>query len=180
MPNDVNGVPDEPTDLEKGQAYLDSWRCIVGHTGVGLGATFFHYGIESDFGGVRFNILPNGKKRLVYYSLASAWNAPAPTNTPPRITSMSIPSSTALRAGQAFTVDAAVSDPDGDPVTYAVFVSGKYANGSGALTAASFTRNGGTFQVTAPTTPGVWKAYVFAEDGRGNVDIETRSFRVVN
>lgn len=179
VPDDVNGVPDEPTDLEKGQAYVDSWQCILGHEDVGLGATFFHYGIEGDFGGVWFNVIPGGNKRLGYYSIAQAWGALAGANTPPRITSMEIPGSTQIVAGSSFTVNAAVSDPDGDPLTYFVFFNSKYVNGSGGLAAAPFTRSGGSLQVTAPQTLGVWKAYVFVEDGRGNVGVETRSFRVV-
>jgi len=38
---------------------------------------------------------------------------------------------------------------------------------------------GNTFTVTAPPATGVWKVYVYAYDGHGNVGIETRSFNVV-
>ncbi len=45
---------------------------------------------------------------------------------------------------------------------------------------ATFTQTGnGTFTVTAPDGLGVWKVYVYAYDGHGNVGIETRSFKVV-
>jgi type II secretory pathway pseudopilin PulG len=38
---------------------------------------------------------------------------------------------------------------------------------------------GGRLRVTAPDRPGVWKIYVKAGDGHGNVGVESRSVRVV-
>jgi hypothetical protein len=84
-------------------------------------------------------------------------------------------------AGGTFTVSAAVSDPNGDPIHYNLMLSNKYVSGGGTgLQYASFTQTGtSTFSVTAPQTMGVWKVYVYAYDGQGNVGIETRSFNVV-
>ncbi|MFD2026762.1 discoidin domain-containing protein [Promicromonospora aerolata] len=181
VPDDANGVPEEPTDLEKERAYVDSWRCLREHDGVALGATFFHYGIEGDFGGVWFNILPGDNKRLGYYSIARAWGVDTSAmNTPPRISAMTVPGSTAVEAGERFTVSLDVTDPDGDPITSNVMLNSKYINNAGGIAQAEFTQTApGTFQVTAPEMLGVWKVYVFAEDGNGNVGVETRSFRVV-
>jgi hypothetical protein len=92
---------------------------------------------------------------------------------------MTVPNSGSVVAGSTFTVNAAASDPNGDPITYNVLLNSKYVNDSGGLAPATFTRSGSTFSVTAPQTLGVWKVYVFAEDGKGNVGVETRSFRVV-
>ncbi len=75
---------------------------------------------------------------------------------------------------------AAASDPDGDPIRYNLMYSDKYISGSTALHHVTFNETGpGSFSVTAPQTLGVWKVYVYAFDGHGNVGIETRSFRVV-
>jgi hypothetical protein len=181
VPDDANGVPEEPTDLEKGAAYVDSWRCLREHEGVSLGATFFHYGIEGDFGGVWFNILPGDNKRLGYYSIARAWGVDTSRmNTPPRISAMDVPGSTAVEAGEQFTVSVDMTDPDGDQITPNVMLNSKYINDAGGIAQAEFTQTApGTFRVTAPEMLGVWKVYVFAEDGKGNVGVETRSFRVV-
>jgi hypothetical protein len=92
---------------------------------------------------------------------------------------MTVPNSGSVVAGSTFTVNAAATDPNGDPITYNVLLNSKYVNNSGGLAPATFTRSGTTFSVTAPQTLGVWKVYVFAEDGKGNVGVETRSFRVV-
>jgi len=67
VPDDANGVPAEPTDVQKRDGYPAAWNCLMAHDGVALGATLFHYGTEQDFGGVWFNLLPGNEKRLSYY-----------------------------------------------------------------------------------------------------------------
>jgi hypothetical protein len=85
-----------------------------------------------------------------------------------------------VAAGSTVPVSVGVSDPNGDPIHYNVMFSNKYITGGTGLSWATFTQTGnGTFNVTAPSGLGVWKVYVYAYDGQGNVGIETRSFKVV-
>ncbi|MFF0072748.1 discoidin domain-containing protein [Streptomyces sp. NPDC005494] len=181
VPDDAHGVPDEPTDVAKAEGYSRAWQCVTGHSGMALGATLFHYGTEYDFGGVWFNLLPAGQKRLAYYAVKKAYGADTSgDNTPPVITGMSVDHASAVQAGKPFTVKAQVTDPDGDPLTHQVLLGSKYVDGSGQLDDARFTDKGnGTFELTAPDRLGVWKVYLKTTDGKGNVGIETRSFRVV-
>ncbi|MFF8675244.1 discoidin domain-containing protein [Streptomyces sp. NPDC015242] len=181
VPDDANGIPDEPTDAQKAEGYTKAWNCVTGHRGVALGATLFHYGTEHDFGGVWFNLLPDGLKRLSYYAVKRAYTGTAGTdNTPPVISAMAVSPASSAPAGGEFTVRADVRDPDGDPVTHRIFLSGNYANGDKRLVEASWRSTGnGTFAVTAPEKLGVWKVYLQAEDGRGNAGIETKSVKVV-
>jgi hypothetical protein len=178
---DVNGIPDQGTDRDNAAGYTTAWRCVQEHPGVALGATLFNYGTETDFGGIWFNLLPGGERRLAWHAVAAAYGAPAAQgrNTPPVFTAMTVAGSTAVVAGSTFRVDTTVSDPDGDALTYDVRLNSKNVDGSGALAAATATRSGTSFTVTAPQALGVHKVYVFARDGRGNVGVETRSFRVV-
>nr|WP_249024817.1 MULTISPECIES: discoidin domain-containing protein [Actinoalloteichus] len=176
--DDANGVPQEPTDLEKRAGYTEAWDCLTGHEGVALGGTLFHYGLEEDFGGVWFNLLPGGQKRLSYDAVVEAYGGTPRANTPPVITDLRLSRTQDVPAGGTFTVAVDVSDPDGDPIAYDIRFNAKYIDGSGALVPADFTGSG-PFTVTAPQQLGVWKVYVVAEDGQGNVGIETRSFRVV-
>ncbi|MFI9012293.1 discoidin domain-containing protein [Actinosynnema sp. NPDC053489] len=177
VPDDVNGVPDEPTDVQKRDGYTRAWNCITGHTGVSLGGTLFHYGTEYDFGAVWFNLTPAGKKRLSFYAVQQAFGGATPANTPPVITAMNLPTSVA--AGARLDVDVAASDPNGDPITWSAAFNSKYVDNSGALAGTPVQVNGNRLTVTAPDRLGVWKVYVMAEDGRGNIGIETRSVRVV-
>ncbi len=182
VPDDVNGVPDQGTDQDNADGYTQAWDCIRDHPGVALGATLFHYGTEGDFGGIWFNIAPGGNKRLSYYAVAEAYggSAAAPgTNRPPTFSQMTVRDSTAVVAGSTVTIDALVSDPDGDPLTYHLFYNSTYVDGAGGLQWVEHSRAGSTFTLRAPQVLGVWKVYGFAEDGRGNVGVETRSLRVV-
>ncbi|MFE2021478.1 discoidin domain-containing protein [Streptomyces sp. NPDC059499] len=181
VPDDANGVPDEPTDVQKADGYTKAWGCVTGHQGVALGATLFHYGLEHDFGGVWFNLVPDGLKRLSYYAVKKAYaGSTSGDNTPPVITGMGVAQASAAPAGKEFTVRADVRDPDGDPVTYKIFLSGNYASGDKRLVEAQWRSTGnGTFAVTAPEKLGVWKVYIQAEDGRGNAGIDTKSVKVV-
>lgn len=181
VPDDVNGVPDEPTDTQKADGYTKAWSCVTGHQGVALGATLFHYGTEHDFGGVWFNLVPGGLKRLSYYAVTRAYTgSTAADNTPPVLSDMTASPVSSAPAGGEFTVHTDVRDPDGDPITYKVLLSGNYATGDKSLVPAQWRSTGnGNFTVTAPQKLGVWKVYVQAEDGHGNAGIEAKSVRVV-
>ncbi|MGW6204481.1 discoidin domain-containing protein [Streptomyces sp. NPDC055089] len=181
VPNDANGIPEQKTDVQTAEGYTTAWNCITGHQGVALGATMFHYGIEHDFGGIWFNLLPDGLKRLSYYAVKKAYTgSTAGDNTPPVISNMAVDKASNAPAGGEFTVRANVSDPQNDPLTYKVFLSGNYANGDKRLVEAQWRSTGnGTFAVTAPEKLGVWKVYIQAEDGHGNAGIETKSVKVV-
>ncbi|MEU8265242.1 discoidin domain-containing protein [Micromonospora sp. NPDC048999] len=180
VPNDVNGVPDEPSDLAKRDGYTASWNAILSHPGVALGATEFHYGLENDFGGVWLNTFTGGWRRLGYHALKKAYTGQTSANTPPEITAMTVGTPTAVPAGGTFTVSSTATDPQGDLIRYQVMVGDKHITGNTGLTNVSFVETApGQFTVRAPDRLGVWKVYVYAYDGQGNVGIEQRSFRVV-
>jgi len=180
VPNDVNGVPTEPSDLQKRAQYTASWNAIKGHPGVALGATEFHYGLENDFGGVWLNTFTGGWRRLGYYALQQAYTGTAAANTPPEISAMTVGNQTAVPAGGQFTVSTTASDPNGDPIRYNLMYSNKHITGGTGFSHVAYLQTGaGQFIATAPETTGVWKVYVYAYDGKGNVGIEQRSFKVV-
>jgi hypothetical protein len=179
VPNDVNGVPTEPTDLQKRDGYTASWNALKGHPGVALGGTEFHYGLENDFGGVWLNTFTGGWHRLGYHALQKAYTGVAAANTPPEITGMTVSNQTAVPAGGTFTVNVSAADPQGDAIRYNLMYSDKHITGGTGLTNVRFTQSGNSFTVTAPEQLGVWKIYVYAYDGHGNVGIEQRSIKVV-
>ncbi|MGH4031621.1 discoidin domain-containing protein [Actinomycetota bacterium Odt1-20B] len=180
--DDANGVPQEPTDRAKAEGYAKAWNCVTGHKGVALGATMFHYGTEGDFGGVWFNLLPAGQKRLSYYAVKKAYGADtAHDNTPPVITELGVDGDAGqVPAGRDLTLTAKVTDPDGDVLSYEVLGNSMYIDKAKELKPLPFTDQGsGRLKVTAPDRTGVWKIYVKVTDGKGNVGVETRSVRVV-
>ncbi|MFD3579153.1 discoidin domain-containing protein [Streptomyces sp. NPDC058644] len=182
VPDDANGAPQEPTDQAKAAGYTKAWDCVTGHRGVALGATMFHYGTEYDFGGVWFNLLPAGQKRLSYYAVKKAYKgSTAGDNTPPVISELAVDGDAGkVPAGGPLTLTTKVSDPDGDTLSYEVLANSMYIDKNKDLTPLTATDLGsGRLKVTAPDKPGVWKIYVKVSDGKGNVGIETRSVRVV-
>ncbi|MFF9902253.1 discoidin domain-containing protein [Streptomyces olivaceus] len=182
VPDDANGVPEEPTDQAKAEGYTDAWNCVTGHRGVALGATLFHYGTEYDFGGIWFNLLPAGQKRLSYYAVKRAYGGDTSgDNTPPVVSGFGVEGGAGqVQAGKDLVLTARATDPDGDPVTYEVLANSNYIDQGKQLTTLPATDLGdGRLQVTAPDRPGVWKLYVKATDGKGNVGVETLSARVV-
>lgn len=182
VPDDANGVPDEPTDVQKADGYTKAWGCITGHKGVALGATMFHYGTEDDFGGIWFNLLPGGLKRLSYYSVKKAYGGDTSNdNTPPVISQMTVDHATdGVPAGGQLHIATQATDPNGDPVTYQVLFSSNYIDQNKALVAADTTVGGdGSLTAKVPDKVGVYKVYVRATDGHGNAGIEARSVRVV-
>ena len=182
VPDDVNGVPTEPTDLEKRDDYTLAWNEIIGHTGVGLGGYAFIYGFQEDFGGIWLNTkADNGDtRRLTYYAVKEAYTGPLNENQPPEITGMTISPASNVPAGSTVTVTVDVTDPDGDAMTFALKQNKKYIDSSQAVDNANFVEiSPGVFELTAPNTVGVWKIYAYVYDGQGNVGIEPRSLGVV-
>ena len=90
VPNDANGVPNEPTDQDKAAGYTNAWNCITGHTASRSARRCSTTASSSDFGGVWFNLIPGGLKRLSYYSVQQAYGGPTPANTPPVISNMAV------------------------------------------------------------------------------------------
>jgi hypothetical protein len=182
VPDDINGVPLEASDVAKAAAYVDSWKCIMEHKDKALGATMFHFGTEGDFGGVWFNVIPGGNKRLGYYALAKAWGVDIDAlNTPPQFQGMEVQGDpTNVVTGTTVTLNVDVTDPDGDPIEYVAFYNSNYIDGSWGLEwAESNEVSPGVIEMEAPNRLGVWKVYLWAEDGQGNVGVETLSIRVV-
>ncbi|MFF0513091.1 discoidin domain-containing protein [Streptomyces sp. NPDC004250] len=182
VPDDANGVPKEPTDQAKARGYTDAWNCVTGHRGVALGATLFHYGTEYDFGGIWFNLLPAGQKRLSYYAVKRAYGGDTSgDNTPPVVSAFGVEGDAGkVQAGKDLVLTTRATDPDGDPIAYEVLANSNYIDQGKQLTTLPATDlGGGRLKVTAPDRPGVWKLYVKATDGKGNVGVETLSARVV-
>ncbi len=182
VPDDANGVPDEPTDQQKADGYTSAWNCVTGNPGVSLGATLFHYGNEDDFGGIWFNLVPDGLKRPSYYAVKRAYGGDTSgDNMPPQVTGMSVAdSTTGVPAGGDVTISTRTTDPENDPITYQVLFSSLYIDNNGALTPAAATVNGdGTISTKAPDKVGVYKVYVKATDNHGNVGYGTQSLKVV-
>lgn len=181
VPNDANGVADEPTDQQKADGYTDAWNCVAGHKGVALGATLFHYGNEDDFGGIWFNLVPDGLKRPSYYAVKKAFGGDTSgDDLPPQVTDVTVADATSgVPAGGTVSIGTRTTDPENDPLAYQVLFSSIYIDNNGALTPAATSGSGDALTAKAPDKPGVYKVYVKATDNHGNVGFGSKSVRVV-
>ncbi|BBA98439.1 putative secreted protein [Actinacidiphila reveromycinica] len=181
VPNDANGVPDEPTDQQKADGYTTAWNCVTAHPGVALGATLFHYGNEDDFGGIWFNLVPDGLKRPSYYAVKRAYGGDTSgDDQAPLVSDMTVGNATSgVPAGGDVTITTDTTDPEHESIGYQVLFSSISIDGNGALVPAASTVSGNTLTTKAPDRPGVWKVYVKATDGHGNVSYGSRSLKVV-
>ena len=182
VPNDVNGVPTEPTDLQKRAQYTASWNAIKCHPGVALGATEFHYGTGER---LRRRLAQHLHRRLAPARLLRAeagLHRHSRRRTPRRRSPHDgrQPDRGAGRQARSRSTSAA-SDPQRrhDPLQPDVQRQAHHRRHRAAATWTSPQTGDGTFTVTAPEQLGVWKVYVYAFDGQGNVGIETASFKVV-
>jgi hypothetical protein len=176
-PQDANGQTLQPSDTATAQHYVDAWNSILDAKGEDLGGAMFHYTNETDIQATWFSINPGGLTRASYYALASIWGGSVGSDRPPVVSSMTVPAT--VTAGRPFTISAPATDPDGDAMTWSVEdTSSTLAELVHATTVASSGANG-TLTVTAPTQTGVWRFYVYVTDGHGNVDIESRTLKVV-
>jgi Malectin domain/F5/8 type C domain/Glycosyl hydrolases family 2, TIM barrel domain len=179
VPNDVNGVPTQETDVQNSQGYATAWNCITGHTGVALGATIFNYGIENDFGGVWFNLLTGHWRRLADFTVAQLYGGTVSNTPPPSISSMTLDQTSVATNGK-LNITLNVSNPNNALLRYNVMLCSKYIDSGTGLQYANFTQTGtNTFVVTPPNKIGVWKVYVYVYDGLGNVGVQSLSFKVV-
>lgn len=181
VPNDANGVADEPTDQQKADGYTNAWNCVAGHKGVALGATLFHYGNEDDFGGIWFNLVPDGLKRPSYYAVKRAYGGDTSgDNLPPQVTDVTVNDATAgVPGGGDVTIGTHTTDPENDPISYQVLFSSIYVDNNGALVPAATSGNGDALTAKAPDKAGVYKVYVKATDNHGNVGFGSKSVRIV-
>jgi hypothetical protein len=180
VPDDADGVPQEDTDQQSAAGYASAWSCITGAHGVALGATLFNYGLENDFGGIWFNLVTGGWRRLSYFTVNQLYGGANAANQAPVISAMTVDGASSVPAGGQFTVHVTATSPIGAPLRYGVDFNSKYIDAGTAQQGATFTADAsGNLTVTAPRKPGVWKVDVYVYDDQGDAGIQTASVKVV-
>lgn len=176
---DANGQPVQPTDAANARTYASAWSNITGARGISLGGTMFHYSNQTDLQSLWFGIRPGDKKRASYYALAKAWGGSVGSNRPPVVSSLRF-SVGSVKAGKTFTLAAPAVDPDRDKLTWSVSRTSATIDQNGTAPRANFTKvSTGRYRIKAPAAAGVYRFYVQVSDGKGNVDIESKTIKVV-
>ena len=131
--------------------------------------------LENDFGGVWLNTFTGGWKRLGYYALTEGLHRADAGRTPrPQITGMTVGDQTAVPAGGTFTVtvDGHRSRRRPDPLQPDGQRQVHHRRHRTEQRDLHRRRATGRSPSRRRQTLGVWKVYVYAFDGQGNVGIE--------
>ena len=175
----------EETSSQKAAVYKSRYEASVQQDKTQcLGSYVFLWGQKQERTPTWYGLFTErGEETEVMDVLQYEWTGHYPANRAPHIASFTLGGKTAteavtLKPGQAAPVAAAITDPDGDHLTYRYELlpeSTDLKQGgdresrpvpvAGALPAGAT----GQTTLTTPTQPGTYRLFVYGEDGHGNV-----------
>ena len=172
--------PSRPT-CRSATGYTTAWNCITGHPGVALGATDVPLRPRERLRRRLVQHHPRRQKRLGYYAVAKAYGGTAASGPTRRrdqrhdarqLDGRRRPAARSRSASRRPTRTATRS-------RYHLIVNSKYINERAACQRGVHPERRHVHGHRARRRSACGRSYVFAYDGKGNVGIETRSFRVV-
>lgn len=179
---DVNGVSVEQPDQAKAAIYRNMTNEIINFKGYNLGGFAFHLGDTSQESLTWWNVNYKMFKRASFWELYKIYTGGKPSNKPPRITNFRLSKINKIASGETIDVSAEAVDTDSNPLDYTFTVSTSregilqyYVNEE---VPAQFTCEGVDFKMTVPAEKGVYRVYVFVNDGYGNIATANRSIKV--
>ena len=169
----------EPISSVKAETYKATYaQGITGNAGHCLGSYAFLWGNKQEVTPTWFSLfLPTGEKTEAVDVLTEAWTGKPPENRCPRLTAAQFAEKEAKFApGSEHRATITVSDPDGNPLAVRWEVrqeSSSHHEGGDreteptAVADAIRVADGTSATLRAPETPGAYRLFVFAYDGRG-------------
>ena len=105
-----------------------------------------------------------------------------PSNLPPRIVTLKLSKVKGINPGETIDITAGAVDNDSNPLDYSFVVSTAqegilqyYVNKEVPV---KFENQGTGFKMIAPNAKGLYRLYLFINDGYGNAATANRSFKV--
>jgi hypothetical protein len=179
---DHNGVSTDQTDQAKAAAYRSMTKEIINFKGYNLGGFAFHLGETSRESLTWWNLNYKTLKRAQFWEIYKIYTGGKPSNKPPRITRFNLSKINKIAQGEVIDMSANAVDTDSNPLDYTFAVSTAregisryYVNEE---VPAKFTCEGVNFKMTAPGEKGLYRVYVFVNDGYGNAAAANRSIKV--
>jgi len=179
---DSNGASEEEPDQGKAANYRNMTKEIMGFKGYNIGGFAFHLGETTQESLTWWNINHKLLKKASFWELYKIYTGSKPSNLPPRITTLKLSKTKNILPGETVEITAEASDNDSNPLDYSFVVSTAeegvlqyYVNQEVPVKV----ENSGTkFMMTAPCDKGLYRLYLFINDGYGNVAAANRSFKV--
>lgn len=179
---DRNGVSTDQPDQAKAAVYRNMTNEIINFKGYNLGGFAFHLGETSQESLTWWNLNYKMFKRASFWEIYKIYTGGKPSNKPPRIARFNLSKIDKITPGEVIDITAEALDNDSNPLDYTFAVSTAregilqyYVNEE---MPAKFTCEGIDFKMTAPAEKGLYRVYVFVNDGYGNVATANRSIKV--
>ncbi len=184
VPKTAWGAPIENQSSKKADLYLSRYQsAIVGQAQQVMGSFVFLWGNKQERTPTWFGMhLPDGTETEAVDMMHYAWKGEWPDNQTPRLTALTLdgkqPSDNIkLIAGQTYTTQVDISDPDNDPLTYRWEVmeesnsnkTGGDAEVIPAVIEGLFIPDADSIaSFQAPETPGAYRLFVYVYDGNNH------------
>ncbi len=194
VPTTEWGVPIEQTSSEKADMYrLRYEKGILEDPDKCLGSYVFLWGQKQETTPTWYGVfLPGGYETEVVDYLEYAWSGEWPENRAPHLESITADGKSAYESvyvdpREVFTIEAAVTDPDGDPLTYQwellpestdIRAGGDAESKPDAVEIFVVDQENGKLTLRAPRTRGPYRMFVYVNDGNGNAAAANIPFHV--
>ena len=181
---DANGQAHDPYDQNKAQNLHDLWREIEHTKDRALGGFAFVLGDpRNQASATWYNVNVGDKKRQAYWTLYKLYTGRDPKNRPPKIRVFKVNKTSGLLPDETITLETTSTDPDGDRQRFSYFITDIVADPLVVQPPRYYppraeVLSDGRATVRAPGEAGVYRVYVFVEDGRGNIAVANRSIEV--
>jgi hypothetical protein len=190
-------MPIEQVSGDKALAYQQRYQAIVSHRDRALGSYVFLWAQKEErtptwYGMFLENLaaLPlSGESCPTVDAMAFSWSGRWPANRAPTVSALAIDGKSAeasvtLTAGQTVQAQVIATEPDGDAMKFIWEIlqdTDVQSGGSSSRPARVGTPQTGsapTLTVSAPTTAGLYRLYVYVLDGKGHAGTANLPFRV--
>ena len=174
----------EETSSQKAAVYKSRYEASVAKDPHCLGSYVFYWGQKQERTPTWYGLFTeDGQETEVMDVLQYLWTGHYPANRAPHIASFTLAGKAAtddiyLKPGQPGSVQAAVTDPDGDPLAYRYELlpestdlkkGGDHENRPAALPGVIPAGAAGQTTLAVPNSPGAYRLFVYVRDGHGNV-----------
>ncbi len=186
-PKSSFGAPLEQTSSEKAEMFRQVYQNVISNEGGCLGSYAFVWGWKFEATGTWFGLLTHeGDSTAAADTLQEMWSKAKPANQAPAIRELRGVPRSAVAARSAFGASVQASDPEGDPLAWHWAVipesKGSADNGCASMPAAVAGTiaddSASQVAVTAPGKAGVYRLYVWVNDGKGHAATANAPFEV--
>lgn len=192
-PTTTWGAYPEPVGAVRAQEYATRYEVIAQHRDRVLGSYAFYWGQKQERTRTWFSlVLRGGLLTEAARVLQEKWTGQVPVNRAPHVTGISLQGKLAnesiqVSAGQSLGAELAVTDPEGDALTFvwqvfdettATSIGGDAEAVPPEVTGLDITPSGTSVAFQAPPESGAYRLFVQALDGHGNVGVANIPFRV--